>query len=122
MSLRSKPRTEAQLLRMGIARLRASVMAVTFGLVGGAGLFILTAWLLVQGGDPVGPHLSLLSNFLPGYSVSWPGAFIGFAHGTVAGALAGWSTAWIYNWIAASRMPEQGKDEVHAGGDGASVP
>jgi len=81
-------------------------MAVTFGLVGGTGLFVLTAWLLVRGGDPVGPHLALLNNYFPGYSVSWPGAFIGLAYGALVGALVGWSTAWLYNWIAASRLPE----------------
>jgi len=106
LSALSSRSTEAQLLRAVIARLRASVMAVTFGFVGGTGLFMLTAWLLVRGGDPVGPHLSLLNNYFPAYSVSWPGAFIGFAYGALVGALLGWSTAWLYNWIAASRMAE----------------
>jgi hypothetical protein len=91
---------EARALRAAVARLRASVMAVTFGLLGGTGLFVATAWLLIRGGNPVGPHLALLRNYFPGYSVSWPGAFVGFAWGALVGAITGFSLAWLYNRIA----------------------
>ena len=64
---------EWELINKTIARLRASVMAVVFGLVGGLGLFLATAWLLIQGGPGVGYHLSLLDNYFPGYTVTWPG-------------------------------------------------
>jgi hypothetical protein len=96
-------RSEADVLRETIARLRASVMAVTFGLAGGAGLFLATAWLLIIGGDPIGPHLGLLDNYFPGYAVTWPGAFIGLGYGTVVGAVAGWTLAWTYNYVADRR-------------------
>ena len=78
-------------------------MAVTFGLAGGTGLFIATVWLLIRGGDPVGPHLTLLNNFFPGYSVTWLGAPVGFVYGALVGAAAGWSLAWVYNRLADRR-------------------
>jgi hypothetical protein len=83
-----------------IARLRASVMAVSFGLTGGIGLWVATAWLLIRGGENAGYHLGLLSNYFPGYRVSWPGSLLGFVYGALLGALIGWSVAWVYNAVA----------------------
>jgi hypothetical protein len=94
------PSSEAALLVHAIARLRASVMATTFGLAGGAGIFLATALLVIRGGDVVGPHLGLLNNYFPGYTVTWPGAFLGLGYGTIVGACTGWILAWVYNRIA----------------------
>ena len=96
---------DAAELQMVVARLRASIMAVALGMAGGTTLFLVTVWLLVQGGEPVGPHLSLLNNFFPGYSVTWIGAPIGFFYGAVVGALSGWILARVYNAIANRRDP-----------------
>ena len=96
---------ERQVLRSAIARLRASVMAVVFGMVGGTGLFVATAWLLISGAEPIGPHLSLLGNYFPGYSVTWPGSVIGLLYGAVFGGIVGWTVAWIYNRVAQLRDP-----------------
>ena len=103
MSTRNREHEEWKLIQTAVARLRASVMAMVSGLVGGTGLFVATAWLLIRGGDPVGPHLALLSNYFPGYTVTWAGSLIGFAYGAAVGAFIGWSVAWLYNWIAARR-------------------
>jgi len=78
-------------------------MAVTFGMVGGVGLFIATAWLLVRGGENVGQHLGLLSNYLPGYSVTWGGAVVGLLYGALVGAVIGAAIAWTYNTVALIR-------------------
>lgn len=91
---------ERLLLKRATARLRASVMATTFGIVGGTGLFVATVWLLLRGGPNVGEHLNLLGVYFPGYRVSWPGAFAGFGYGGITGAFLGGCTAWIYNRIA----------------------
>ncbi|REK08480.1 MAG: hypothetical protein DWQ36_08905 [Acidobacteria bacterium] len=91
---------EEIILRRAVARLRAAVMAVTFGATGGAALFLATAWLLLRGGENVGQHLGLLRNYLPGYSVTWGGAVLGLAYGVVLGGIAGASLAWTYNRIA----------------------
>jgi hypothetical protein len=103
MSTRTQQELELQLLTAAIARLRASVMAVVFGLTGGTGLFVATVWLLVRGGSTVGPHLSLLDNYFPGYSVSWLGSVVGFFYGAASGAVMGWLLAWIYNRISDRR-------------------
>lgn len=94
---------EVKELRRAIARLRASIMAIVFGAAGGALVFLATAWLLLRGGQVVGPHLALLSQYFRGYSVSWPGACIGFLYGALCGALAGWLIAWLYNLIVSVR-------------------
>jgi hypothetical protein len=91
------------IIHSAVASLRASVMAVVFGMVGGAGLFVATAWLLVRGGDNVGATLSLLRHFYPGYSVTWGGAFVGFFYGALTGAVLGYVIALLYNFFAARR-------------------
>ncbi len=96
---------EAELIRTTVVRLRSRVMALVFGMVGGTALFLATAILLARQGLEVGLHLSLLNNFFPGYSVTWPGAFIGLGYGTLSGAIVGWSVAWIYNRVADRRPP-----------------
>jgi len=96
---------ERELVGAAIVRLRARVMAVVFGWVGGCGLFVATAWLIVRGGPNVGQHLVLLRNYFPGYSVTWPGAFLGFLYGAAVGALLGWAIASIYNRVADWRSP-----------------
>lgn len=98
---------EWKIIGQAIARLRASVMAVTFGIAGGLILFIATAWLLIIGptGDSehVGPTLGLLANFFPGYSVTWSGSVVGLFYGALSGAVAGFVLAFTYNLIAGFR-------------------
>lgn len=96
------PREEA-LLAAAVARMRAGVMATAFAMVGAAVLFLATAWLLVRGGPNVGQHLGLLRHYFPGYSVTWPGAFLGALYGAVVGALGGWTLARLYNLVADRR-------------------
>jgi hypothetical protein len=90
-----------------IARLRASVMAVVFGLLGGTGLFVATLWLVIRGPAPeateVGPTLGLLNNYFPGYAVTWVGSLVGFFYGALTGAVVGWAVALIYNLVAGKR-------------------
>ena len=95
---------ERELVRAAIVRLRARVMALVFGWVGGCGLFAATAWLLLRGGPNVGQHLSLLRSYFPGYSVTWPGTLLGFCYGALVGALLGWTIASVYNRIAEWRQ------------------
>ena len=103
MSEQTLQEHELAVLENAVARLRASVMAVVFGMASGFGLAIATAWLVIQGGYEVGLHLGLLGNYFPGYTVSWSGVFIGFVYGALSGAAVGWVIAWLYNWIADSR-------------------
>lgn len=96
---------ERALIQAAVVRMRARIMALVFGMVGGTGVFVATAWLLVRGGSRVGLHLGLLSNYFPGYSVTWPGAVIGFFYGALVGGAIGWAVAWLYNRIADRRNP-----------------
>lgn len=90
-----------------IARLRAYVMAMVFGLLGGTGLFVATIWLVIRGPAPgateVGPTLGLLSNYFPGYEVTAVGSLLGFFYGALTGAILGWAIALIYNLVAGKR-------------------
>ena len=94
---------ERQRIESAVARLRAGILAIVFGMVGGTGLFVATAWLLIKGGPNVGATLGLLGNYLPGYDVTWTGAFVGLVYGAAIGALAGWSLARVYNRLARAR-------------------
>jgi len=78
-------------------------MAASFGLVFGAGLFLATAWLILKGGPRTGQHLQLLGQYFIGYSVTWPGACLGFVYGALTGGLAGWLVCTTYNFIAGLR-------------------
>lgn len=94
---------EERLIESAVARMRGGVMAVVFGMVGGVGWFLATAWLLIRGGQNVGQTLGLMRNYFPGYSVTWTGSLVALAYGTLVGAILGWSLARIYNWLATRR-------------------
>ncbi len=83
----------------GILRLNAKMLGLVLGILLGVPNFIMTNWLLIKGGNPVGPHLSLLSQLFIGYNVSFLGSFIGFAYGFAFGTMGGALVGWIYNSI-----------------------
>jgi protoporphyrinogen oxidase len=84
------PEAEVErLVREAFARYHPVALGTAVGAVAGAGLFVATAVLLLRSGDPGGPTLSLLANFLLGYQVSWPGAFLGAAEAAAGGYLFG---------------------------------
>jgi hypothetical protein len=98
---------DARLSRM-VVRLQAGVLAFVFAVIGGLGLFLVTAWLLVKGGENVGAHLNLLGQYLIGYSVTWKGSLIGLMYGALIGAILGWCIGKLYNLIAQARQPSAG--------------
>ncbi len=81
----------------GILRLNAKMLGLVLGILLGLAIFIMTNWLVIKGGDPVGPHLGLLGQFFIGYRVSFLGSLIGFAYGFALGTLGGSLIGWIYN-------------------------
>ena len=83
-----------------IIRLNGTILALVLGLMTGLLIFVATNWLVIKGGESVGPHLALLGQFFPGYSVSFLGSLAGLAYGTALGSVAGWSIARVYNWLA----------------------
>jgi hypothetical protein len=90
-------------LLQAIRRVRSRLLGLTLGLLAGVGLFLATAILLLKGGDNVGNHLALLGQFLPGYQVTWGGAFLGLAYGLLLGFVGGWLVGWTYNLVAGRR-------------------
>ena len=80
-----------------LLRLNARAWGIAIGLLLGVGLFLATALLVLKGGPTVGPHLSLLGEYLPGYRVTWGGAFVGFVHMFVIGYATGRIIGWVYN-------------------------
>lgn len=94
---------EWRAIHNAIVRLRASVMAVVCGAMAGVTLFVATIWLVLRGPasgqTKIGPHLSLLDNYLPGYEVSLLGSFVGLFYGLLIGGVVGWSIAFVYNSI-----------------------
>lgn len=72
-----------------VIRFNLIALSITMGAMMGAILWVATAILLWRGGENVGMHLGLLGVFLPGYSVTWAGAWVGLFWGFVAGAASG---------------------------------
>ena len=79
-------------------KLNVSAFALAFGIWWGAGIFLMTWWLIVTGGTNTGPMM--LDNFYIGYSVTPVGSFIGLGYGLVCGAICGAVFAWLYNFLA----------------------
>jgi len=90
-------------VRRAVAKIQARILAVVCALIGGVGLFIVTAWLLIKGGPRVGEHLQLLGHYFIGYSVTWKGSVVGFFYGALLGGLVGWTIATIYNQVVSLR-------------------
>lgn len=91
---------DEELIDRSVVRLKVTLLGLATGLITGLLIFIATIWLILKGGEQVGPHLSLLSQFFPGYSVTFAGSFVGLAYGLVIGFLGGAVIAWIYNRVA----------------------
>lgn len=90
-------------LSRAVVKIQAGVLAVVCGLMGGLGLFIMTVWLLLEGGQQVGTHLRLLSNYFIGYSVTWKGSLVGLFYGALTGGVLGWTIGFIYNKVVGIR-------------------
>jgi hypothetical protein len=99
----SKDQSAVNEVSRAIARIQTGVLTIVFAALGGLGLFLMTAWLLLRDGPNVGAHLRLLGNYFPGYSVTWPGSIIGFFYGAVVGGIIGWSVGTIYNRVVGIR-------------------
>jgi hypothetical protein len=86
---------------LGPAHKRA--LGVALGIVCGAGVFLITAFHVVfQPTDAL--EIGLLAQYFYGYEVSWRGAFVGLFWGCVTGFVAGWSLAFVRNFVIGIRM------------------
>jgi hypothetical protein len=88
---------EQDLLNKAVQEMNGQGWGIALGLMLGVALFVATNVLVLKGGYPVGPHLGLLRQYFPGYSVTFPGSFIGFGYAFVVGYVIGRSVSTIYN-------------------------
>lgn len=94
------------------ARMDLPAFCIASAVVFAAVLFLVTLYTVAKGapaGMPVGPHLATLARYLPGYSVSVPGACVGALWAAGAGAAWGFLFAGLWNlahgfWLATLRM------------------
>lgn len=96
----SRPVRDHEILSAVFAKMDVPAMTVAVGVLSAVILFLATAILLLQSVPedyPVGPHLSTLSYYLPGYEVSWFGALVGTFYGFLIGAIGGFATAAYWN-------------------------
>ena len=77
-------------------RAHKSALGFAFGLFVGLGIFLVTALHVVTRIE--GLPLGLLRQYFAGYSVTWTGAFVGFAWGLVVGFVAGWLLGFVHNF------------------------
>lgn len=85
----SKESTADEILEAAFAKLDPVALGIAVALVGGIALFAATVILLLKGGTPVGPNLSLLGQYFIGFEVSWKGAFVGLVEAGIGGFLVG---------------------------------
>lgn len=98
---------EVQKLMGSVLRLNSQVLGFSMGVLFALALFLATNWLVLKGGQRVGPHLQLLSQYFLGYRVTFLGSFVGAAYGFAVGTLAGAAIGWIYNKIVWLRQPRE---------------
>lgn len=87
------------ILERAVLRLNANILGLVLGIIAGLIVFVMTNFLILKGGPVVGPHLALLGNFFPYYSVSFLGSVVGFFWGLVFGYVAGFVVGSLYNLV-----------------------
>ena len=76
-------------------KLSVKALSLTFGILWGLSVFIMTWWILIFEGSYT--ESTFIGLIYRGYSVTATGSFIGLAWGLVDGAIAGALVAWVYN-------------------------
>lgn len=95
--------SEEEVIRRAVVRLNGHILGFVLGAIGALGIFAATNFLVLKGGEVIGPHLGLLDQFLVGYSVTFRGSLIGALYLFVIGYAAGLFIASVYNWVVSFR-------------------
>jgi hypothetical protein len=85
------------LIDRSILRLNTIATAVGLGMLFGVVLFVTTLFLALRDGEYAGPHLGLLGQYFPGYSVTILGSVVGFFYAFLVGGTAGFVLSAVYN-------------------------
>ncbi|MGD9564398.1 MAG: hypothetical protein AB7F88_19335 [Pyrinomonadaceae bacterium] len=95
--------SEEDMIRKAVVRLNGHILGFVMGTLGALGIFAATNFLVLKGGEVVGPHLGLLDQFLVGYSVTFVGSIVGALYLFVVGYVGGLFIAFVYNWVISFR-------------------
>jgi hypothetical protein len=95
--------SEEEQIRKSVVRLNGHILGFVLAVIGALIIFIATNWLVLKGGEVVGPHMGLIDQFLIGYSVTFTGSIIGAAYAFVIGYISGLFVAAVYNWVISFR-------------------
>jgi len=79
------------------SRLDKLAFATAVGTVSGLAIFLTTIFLIIKGGNVIGPNLELLSQYFIGYTVSFKGSLIGLGYSFLWGFIFGWLFAYLRN-------------------------
>jgi len=96
-----------------LTRLNEIVSGIVTGIMLGLVIFIATNWLLLKGGDVIGPHMALLGQFFIGYTVSFAGSLVGLLYGFITGFVIGYTVAFLYNFFLKLRLRNGAIEENH---------
>jgi len=91
---------EEEQIERAVILLNSKLLGIVLGILSGTGLFLVTNFLVLKGGPNVGAHLGLLSNFFPGYRVTFLGSMVGFCYAFGVGLLSGMVLGAVYNKVA----------------------
>ena len=93
----SKIAVWVKILSSSLARIDKLGFATATGSISGLIVFLATIFLIIKGGEVVGPKLQLLNQYFFGYTVTLKGAFVGMAYSFTWGFLFGWLFAYFRN-------------------------
>jgi protoporphyrinogen oxidase len=88
-------------LIQAFSRMDKLALATAAGSVSGLLFFLLTIWMVIKGGDVMGPNLELLGQYFVGYTVTVSGAFMSFGYAFIWAFLFGWLFAYLRNLLLA---------------------
>jgi hypothetical protein len=94
----TSPLTDKILIQT-VARLDRMALGITLGILFGAGIFFITNFLILKGGNLPGLTLSRLNQYFFGYTVTFIGSFIGLFYGFITGFILGWFIALLRNFV-----------------------
>jgi hypothetical protein len=94
---KTPPETLKEKITHIFPRLDPVALGFSFGTTAGLLIFAATLLLVLKGGAVVGPNLALLSNFIPGFTITFSGALVGLVGLFLVGFFFGSTFAYLRN-------------------------